>query len=219
MTSYHINDRGEPGPCRAKKACPFGGSEDHYTTLEEARTAYELVGSSREVLRSVAHWTRVVPLAEKQFLALQECRRKVADSSLKSKTLVALEKEMEDLLRLHTKLSKDLSIPRSFQEHIKRKYEGVDLLLRDDGDGYVTLQRIVVSNQKQGIGSRVMEELVAHADANNWTVALTPSTTLGATSKARLEKFYRRFGFTPNRGTRKDYRTMESMIRRPSPPA
>lgn len=219
MASYHINDRGEPGPCRAKKACPFGGSEDHYATLEEARKAYELVGSSREALRSLIHWTRVAPLADKQFLALQECRSKIAGSSLRSSTLVGLEKEMEGLLELHIQLSKDLSIPRSFQEHIKRKYEGVDLLLRDDGDGYVTLQRIVVSSQKQGTGSRVMEELVAHADANNWTVALTPSVALGATSKARLEKFYRRFGFAPNRGSRKDFRTMESMIRRPSSPA
>lgn len=41
--SYHINPQtGEPGPCRARKSCPFGDLEaDHYGSAEEARAAYE----------------------------------------------------------------------------------------------------------------------------------------------------------------------------------
>lgn len=48
MTKFHVNDAGEPGPCRAGdgetagvRGCPFGGPSDHHNTKEEARAAYE----------------------------------------------------------------------------------------------------------------------------------------------------------------------------------
>lgn len=37
---YHINSKGVPAICRAQKGkCPFGGSESHFATLEEAQSA------------------------------------------------------------------------------------------------------------------------------------------------------------------------------------
>lgn len=42
MARYHINSKGEPGVCRAKLACPFGGDEAHFASKEEAREAYEV---------------------------------------------------------------------------------------------------------------------------------------------------------------------------------
>lgn len=43
MSRYHINEKGEPGVCKAKYGCPFGDMEaDHYGSKEEARAAYEL---------------------------------------------------------------------------------------------------------------------------------------------------------------------------------
>ncbi len=43
MAKYHINQNtGEPGLCRAKQGgCPFGGLDEHYTSKESARSAYE----------------------------------------------------------------------------------------------------------------------------------------------------------------------------------
>lgn len=42
MARYHVNERGEAGMCRARKACPFGDlTSDHYSSLGEARAAYE----------------------------------------------------------------------------------------------------------------------------------------------------------------------------------
>jgi hypothetical protein len=43
MARYHINPKtGNPGICRATKVCPFGDLEaDHYSTSQDARTAYE----------------------------------------------------------------------------------------------------------------------------------------------------------------------------------
>lgn len=41
MAKYHINAQGNPGVCRAQRACPFGGESEHFGSAEEARMAYE----------------------------------------------------------------------------------------------------------------------------------------------------------------------------------
>lgn len=42
MAKYHVNGAGEAGPCKATQGnCPFGGEDKHYSTPEEARSAYE----------------------------------------------------------------------------------------------------------------------------------------------------------------------------------
>jgi GNAT superfamily N-acetyltransferase len=66
----------------------------------------------------------------------------------------------------------------------------------------------------QGIGSRFMDILTAYADKNGMTIALTAAGDFGG-SRAGQERFYRRFGFVPNKGRSKDYAISENMIRRP----
>lgn len=42
MAKFHINKNGVPAPCRAQKGnCPYGGSESHYDTMEEAQSAID----------------------------------------------------------------------------------------------------------------------------------------------------------------------------------
>lgn len=42
MATYHINpETGNPGLCKAVQRCPFGASDDHFSTKEDARKAYE----------------------------------------------------------------------------------------------------------------------------------------------------------------------------------
>src|SRR5579875_3653762 len=48
MARYHINSNGEAG------GCPFGGENEHYSTPEDARKAYEKVMSGET-------WTGVRP--------------------------------------------------------------------------------------------------------------------------------------------------------------
>lgn len=81
----------------------------------------------------------------------------------------------------------------------------------------IVLSTLVINGQfrNQGVGTKVMEDLVSYADANNKIVALTPSPDLGGT-KSRLESFYRRFGFVPNKGRNKDFTFREAMIRYPN---
>ena len=61
-----------------------------------------------------------------------------------------------------------------------------------------------------------MKALVEHADQQGWVLALTPTSDWGS-SKPRLTRFYERFGFTGNGGSRADYTTRETMLREPAP--
>jgi hypothetical protein len=46
QTKFHVNSAGEPGPCSAQVSCPFGSSDEHFDTKEEARDFYEKKNSS-----------------------------------------------------------------------------------------------------------------------------------------------------------------------------
>jgi len=46
-------------------------------------------------------------------------------------------------------------------------------------------------------------------------LTLSPSTDFGASSKERLKRFYRRFGFVSNKGRQKDFTLFDSMYRLP----
>lgn len=108
------------------------------------------------------------------------------------------------------------SDPRELVTHLKSTHPGLALDLHKSSTGYVTLSRIVVPPEERasGKGTSVMTEIVAAADRNGWPLALTPSSDFGG-SRARLEGFYRRFGFVPNKGANKDYATKETFIRMP----
>lgn len=54
MAKYHVNAAGEAGPCKATQGgCPFGGEENHYSTPEEARAAYERTATKKKGLFSI----------------------------------------------------------------------------------------------------------------------------------------------------------------------
>lgn len=99
-------------------------------------------------------------------------------------------------------------------DKILKKYNLKDLILSKAGK-YVTLNKIVANELGKGNGSRFMEELTKIADDNGWILVLTPDTSFGGSSVGRLKKFYKRFGFVPNKGRSTDFNTRESMIRRP----
>lgn len=46
QTKFHVNSAGEPGPCSAQVSCPFGSSEEHFDSKEEARDFYETKNAS-----------------------------------------------------------------------------------------------------------------------------------------------------------------------------
>lgn len=105
----------------------------------------------------------------------------------------------------------------NFGAALESKYPGVKLDIgAPSAGGYATLGRIVVPEAERGagVGSKVMADLIAEADAKGIPLALSPTSDFGG-SKARLAGFYERFGFVPNKGKNKDFATRETMIRLP----
>lgn len=82
---------------------------------------------------------------------------------------------------------------------------------------YWSLDEIKVREdlRRQGLGAQTMARIVAAADAAGVIVTLTPGDDFGA-SKAFLTRWYRSFGFIPNRGRRADLSVSGTMIRFPS---
>jgi GNAT superfamily N-acetyltransferase len=81
----------------------------------------------------------------------------------------------------------------------------------------ITLDRLIVpsGSRGRGLGSALMRDLVAYADRQGKQVRLTPSGAFGGAPR-RLARFYARFGFVPNEGTRRDPACRESMYRNPA---
>jgi len=107
---------------------------------------------------------------------------------------------------------------KAFVENMKSKYDLEDLYLYETrGTLRLDTVRVKKENRKKGVGTAFMEDLIKFADDYDMTITLTPATSEydGTTSKSRLEKFYKRFGFVNNKGRNKDYRISDSMIRRP----
>lgn len=109
----------------------------------------------------------------------------------------------EDLLQRNISVDND----------ILRNYYGLSHLVVSKNKNIVSLNEIIVAKQNEGKGSQFMREFIDLADNNGWTLALTPDTSLGATSAHRLRNFYRRFGFVNNKGSHADLNIKERMVR------
>lgn len=75
--------------------------------------------------------------------------------------------------------------------------------------------RVDAEHRRQGLGTRVMRDLCALADERGIILALTPGNDWG-TPKTFLTRWYRTFGFIPNKGRRADLSISETMLRLPN---
>lgn len=80
----------------------------------------------------------------------------------------------------------------------------------------VILDKLVVPEEArgQGLGGELMERLTTYADEEGQKVALTAAGDFGG-SRSGQERFYRRYGFVPNKGRNKDFEFTENMVRTP----
>lgn len=92
---------------------------------------------------------------------------------------------------------------------------GIDSFIYEK-NGTISLSQIVVpKNLRQtGIGTKAMNILIDYADKTNQRIVLSPSSDFGG-SVTRLYRFYKSFGFVPNKGRSKDFTTSETFIRVP----
>jgi len=76
MAKFHVNDMGEAGRCRAKADnCPFARDEDHYSSPEEARVAYENSMSQETYQTAVKRAEQALPERILENLTLEEKAR------------------------------------------------------------------------------------------------------------------------------------------------
>jgi len=123
-------------------------------------------------------------------------------------------------MRLYEMMVDDLD---DFTAMLRSKYKPQDLWLYRSGDparNLIILDSIVISKdqRKQGIGSKIMQEITDYADMNELRIGLTPGSKddhHGTTSHGRLVKFYKRFGFKQNKGRHANYSISAGMIRNP----
>jgi GNAT superfamily N-acetyltransferase len=101
-------------------------------------------------------------------------------------------------------------------DSLKFKFPDFKIGISENADNII-LDKIVIPESQRGTGqgTEFMNKLLADADSKGKAVGLTPSSDFGG-SKARLTEFYKRFGFTENKGKNKDFTISESMIRQPS---
>lgn len=91
--------------------------------------------------------------------------------------------------------------------------EQVEVELYDNGN-YLTLNKILIKgDKKQGLGTKAMKKIADYADNHDMNIYLTPSTSYGASSTSRLEKFYKRFGFEKNQDK---VQSRDTMVRFPN---
>ena len=78
------------------------------------------------------------------------------------------------------------------------------------------LSRIIINEEcrNEGVGTKVMKDLIDYADSKGQIVTLTPSRDFGS-SVNRLTQFYKRFDFKMNKGSNKNFEFKDTMIRYP----
>jgi GNAT superfamily N-acetyltransferase len=91
---------------------------------------------------------------------------------------------------------------QKFETHIKKHYEDVIFELMATHSvlvgNAIELTWIIVQHRKQGVGTAIMRELCEFADRHASEIRLTPASRhdyAATTSRARLIRFYKRFGF------------------------
>ena len=111
---------------------------------------------------------------------------------------------------------------RRFEARIRRMHEDVvfELTVMPGllvGNA-VELTWIIVQNRKHGIGTSIMRALCEFADRNAAQISLKPASKsdyAATTSRGRLVRFYRRFGFVVEKAKPAEFTIIPRMIRQP----
>jgi GNAT superfamily N-acetyltransferase len=111
---------------------------------------------------------------------------------------------------------------QKFESHIKKNYGGVvfELMVTHTvlmGHG-IELTWIIVEDRKQGVGTAIMRELCEFADHHAAQIRLKAASKgdyAATTSRARLIRFYRRFGFVMDQRKPGEIMGILGLIRQP----
>jgi GNAT superfamily N-acetyltransferase len=111
---------------------------------------------------------------------------------------------------------------QTFESHIKDRHEGVvfDLMVARHmlAGNAIELTWIIVPDRQQGVGTAIMRELCEFADHHAAEISLTPASKgdyAATTSRARLIRFYKRFGFAADRRKPGEIAGIPVLVRKP----
>jgi GNAT superfamily N-acetyltransferase len=111
---------------------------------------------------------------------------------------------------------------QKFEAHIRKGYESVffELMVTHNFlvGNVIDLTWIIVQDRKQGIGTAIMRELCEFADRHAVEIRLTPASKgdhAATTSRARLIRFYKRFGFAIEKRKAGENTGIPALIRKP----
>jgi GNAT superfamily N-acetyltransferase len=125
-----------------------------------------------------------------------------------------IKREKRILLEAFTK-------PSPIAVTLRNKYEDkLEKLFIYETPKYIELNqiRLYPHMQNKGWGTAIMEDLIEYGNKTGKILTLTPSDTFGK-SITFLEKFYKKFGFIPNKGSKRDFEIKDTLIRYPDPPS
>ena len=108
----------------------------------------------------------------------------------------------------------------AFADKVEKELElkSFDVFMRTDGSLELNLLIVNPEARKKGTGSEAVKRLTKYADDNDYAIYVNPAVAddfQGTTSRSRLVKFYKRFGFVENKGRNKDFTYRGGMYRLP----
>jgi GNAT superfamily N-acetyltransferase len=110
---------------------------------------------------------------------------------------------------------------RRFEMRIRKAFDGVIFELTVTRgllmDNVIELTRLIVPHRKQGIGTAIMRRLCEFADRHAVEIRLTPASKgdyAATSSRKRLIRFYKRFGFVDAKVRPSDPRPVPAMVRK-----
>ncbi|MGN0526239.1 MAG: GNAT family N-acetyltransferase, partial [Acutalibacteraceae bacterium] len=102
-------------------------------------------------------------------------------------------------------------------DDIETKYnDKTDYLFLHERSDTISISNMVVKEEyrNQGIGTQILNDIIAYADEKGKTITLTPTTEFGTQNK--LKKWYKVNGFVENKGKNADLRLSDTMYRLPN---
>lgn len=145
----------------------------------------------------------------------KETVTKLNKSNVQYSTKQSFKEQVDLVLKVNENVNSKVSKISSIDD-IKSKYQDkVQYLVISENDDALTLNNIVVKPEyrNQGIGQKVLNDLMSYADNNNKIIRLTPTSEYG--TKSRLAKWYKKNSFVENKGRNADLTTYETMYRLP----
>jgi len=112
---------------------------------------------------------------------------------------------------------------RNFEARIRKRHPGVvfalTMIRASPVGNAIELTTLIVERRKCGTGTAIMKELCGFADRRQAQIKLIPASKgdyAATTSRRRLIRFYKRFGFVEDKTNHRDPTLIPGMFRRPA---